>query len=98
MKIKFSLSGFARRSGNPFDIYSEEFRMSLVGVPVYLDRYKHVGRIVEVDPENDLIYAEVDDKEYERLILDAKGYNCCEFEIIRESGGALYHENIKPCS
>ena len=82
MQIKFSLSGFTRRSGNPFDIYSEEFKASLVGIPVYLDRYKHVGRIVDVDPENDLIYAELDDAECERFILDAKGYNCCSFEIV----------------
>ena len=84
MKIKFSLSGFTRRSGNPFDIYSEEFKQSLVGKPVYLDRYKHVGRIVDVDPENDLIYAEIDEVELVTFALDAKGYNMCSFEIVKE--------------
>lgn len=85
MQIKFSLSGFIRRSGNPFDIrVVREFRKHIVGTPVYLDRYKHVGRIVDVDPENDLIYAEIDDVECKDLILDAKGYNCCSFEIAKE--------------
>lgn len=83
MQIKFSLSGFTRRSGNPFDIYSEEFKASLVGVPVCLDRYKHVGRIMDVDPENDLIYAEIDDVECKDTILESRGYNCCSFEIVR---------------
>lgn len=83
MQIKFSLSGFIRRSGNPFDIRSEEFRKHIIGIPVYLDRYKHVGRIVDVDPDLDLIYAEIDDVECKNLILDAKGYNCCCFEIVR---------------
>ena len=84
MKIKFSLSGFIRRSGNPFDIYSEEFKVSLVGLPVYLDRYKHVGHIVEVDPENDLIYAEIEETYlFEDWVLETKGYNCCSFDIAR---------------
>lgn len=84
MKISFSLSGFTRRSGNPFNIYSEEFKQTLVGKPVYLDRYKHIGYITDVDPEADLIYAEIPDEQYKELILDSKGYNMCSFEIVKE--------------
>lgn len=83
MKIRFSLSGFIRNTRCPFDIRSEEFRKHIIGIPVYLDRYKHVGRIVDVDPDLDLIYAGIDDVECKDLILDAKGYNCCSFEIMR---------------
>mgnify|MGYP007115381822 CR=1 FL=1 len=83
MHIRFSLSGFTRGSGNPFDIYSKEFTASLIGVPVYLDRYKHVGRITAIDPKNDWIYAQIDESNlFEDWVLETKGYNSCSFEIV----------------
>ena len=84
MKISFSLSGFTKGVKHLFDINSPEFREDMIGKPVYLDRYKHVGMIIDVDPEADLIYAEIPDKEYKDLILDAKCYNRCSFEIVKE--------------
>lgn len=83
MKISFSLSGFTKGVKHLFDINSPEFREDMVGKPIYLDRYKHIGMITDVDPEADLIYAEIPDKEYKELILDSKGYNLCSFEIVR---------------
>lgn len=84
MKIQFSLSGFTRGVKHIFDINSPEFREDMVGKPVYLERYKYLGMITDVDPENDLIYAEVPDKKYEKMILDSKGFNMCSFEIAEE--------------
>lgn len=84
MKIMFSLSGFTKGVKHLFDINSPEFREDIVGKPVYLDGYKHIGIITDVDSESDLIYAEIPDKEYNRLFLNSKGYNNCSFEIVRE--------------
>lgn len=84
MKIQFSLSGFNRRSGNPFSVYSMEFRQSLIGKAIYADRYKTVGRIIDIDPDADLIYAEIEDKEYSNKIIESVGYNCCSFEIVED--------------
>ena len=84
MKIQFSLSGFIKSVKFPFDINSPEFREDIIGLPVYLDRYTQIGRIVDLDPEADLIYAEIPDKKYEKMILDSKGFNMCSFEIIKE--------------
>jgi hypothetical protein len=81
MRIKFSLSGFIRGVKFPELL---EIKEELIGIPVYLDRYKHVGKIVEVDPDSDSVYAEVADAECDRLVLDAKGYNMCSFEIAKE--------------
>lgn len=83
MKISWSLSGFIKGAvpvGIPID---SSFIDSLIGYSIYADHYKTVGRITEVDLENNRIYGEIVDKEYERQILDAKGFNCCEFEIVR---------------
>lgn len=57
----------------------------MVGKPIYLDRYKKIGYITDVVPEDDLIYAEIPNEEYRDLILDSKGYNMCSFEIVKES-------------
>lgn len=84
MKISFSLSGFTKGVKYMFDVNSLQFRHEMIGKPIYLDRYKYLGIITDLDPKNDLIYAEIPDKEYKELILDANGYNRCSFEIIKE--------------
>lgn len=84
MKIKFSLSGFIKSVEHIYDDpKSPEFKKFLVGKPIYLDRYKKIGEIVDVDPDTDSIYGEVPDGEYTEMLLDSKGYNMCTFEIVR---------------
>lgn len=83
MKIKFSLSGFIKGVEHIYDNpKSPEFKMLLVGKPIYLDRYKKIGEIVDVDPDTDSVYGEVPDDKYSEMCLDAKGYNTCSFEIV----------------
>lgn len=84
MKISFSLSGFIRGVEHLFDVNSPEFRMELIGKSVYMNRYKQIGEITDIDPESDLIYAEIPDVKYEKMILDSVGYNMYGFEIVKE--------------
>ena len=84
MKISFSLSGFTKGVVHLSDLKSPEFRKYMLGKPVYVDRYKYIGYITDIDPEKDLIYAEIPDVAYEKMILDARCYNMCSFEIIRK--------------
>ena len=53
MKIQWSLSGFIR------GVHGLEYPQHLIGKPIYVDRYKEVGRIIDVDPKRDLIYGEI---------------------------------------
>ena len=76
MKISWSLSGFVK------GVVLKDID-SLIGKPIYADRYKTEGLITEIDLEHNLIYGEITDKEYEKRILDAKGFNCCSFEIVK---------------
>lgn len=55
----------------------------LVCKPIYLDRYKKIGEIVDVDHDTDSIYGEVMDGEYTEMLLDSKGYNMCTFELVQ---------------
>lgn len=84
MKIRWSLSGFIKGAEHIYDdIYSPEFKKFMIGKPIYVDRYKEVGHVTDVDPESDCIYGEITNKEYSELILDSKGYNKCGFEIVK---------------
>lgn len=78
MFISWSLSGMLKGVEATFDIET------LIGKPIYLDNYKAVGYITNVFPETDLVYGEVPDKEYDKLILDSKGTAMCSFEIAKE--------------
>lgn len=83
MKIKWSLSGFIRGIEHAcWDPRSPEFKNLLVGKSIYLDRYKKIGEIVDIDPDTDSIYGEVSDGECGEMFLDSKGYNMCVFEIV----------------
>ena len=78
MRITWSLSGMLKGVKPAIDV------KSLIGKQIYLDNYKTVGYITDVFPETDLVYGEVPDKEYEKLILDSKGTCMCSFEIVKE--------------
>ena len=83
MRIIFSLSGFIKGVDHIYnDVRSPDFKNLLVGKPIYLERYKKIGQIVDVDPDTDSIYAEVLSDECSEKILDSKGYNMCIFEIV----------------
>lgn len=81
MKIKWSLSGMLKGLAIPLN-GETKLKEFLVGKPIYLDRYKTIGHVIDVDVKNDVIYGEVPDKEYQDMILDSKGCNLCEFEIV----------------
>ena len=65
---------------HPFD--SPEFEDELIGKEIYLPGQGVIGHITEVSPEKDLVYGEIPDGEYSKLVLDSKGLNKCSFEIV----------------
>ena len=84
MKISFSLSGMLRGVPIPFSFDSPEFKKLFIGMPIYFDNYNREGHIADICPELDLVIGEIPDCEYSENIIDLKGCNSCEFEIVRE--------------